>query len=68
MIWFAKIRLLIHWLYFPHRISAADEAVVTLQLQELQAKELISPMENGGFVRRVLDDKTGTLPLCVNLY
>ena len=43
-----------------HRISAADEAVVTLQLQELQSRDLIQPMENGGFVRRVLDDKTGT--------
>ncbi|RUS74421.1 hypothetical protein EGW08_017815 [Elysia chlorotica] len=40
------------------RISAADEAVVTLQLQELQSRDLIQPMENGGFVRRVLDDKT----------
>lgn len=40
------------------RITGADAALVTLQLQELQARQLISPMENGGFVRKVLDDKT----------
>ncbi|XP_012940399.1 uncharacterized protein LOC101864404 isoform X2 [Aplysia californica] len=40
------------------RITAADAAVVNMQLQELQARELIQPMENGGFVRRVLDEKT----------
>ncbi|XP_059146503.1 uncharacterized protein LOC131934378 isoform X2 [Physella acuta] len=40
------------------RITGADAAIVSLQLQELQTRELISPMENGGFVRKVLDDKT----------
>ncbi|BFZ22499.1 hypothetical protein BsWGS_25538 [Bradybaena similaris] len=40
------------------RITAADISVVNLQLQELQSRQLIQPMENGGFVRKVLDDKT----------
>jgi len=40
------------------RIVAADAAIVTAQLSELQTRELIQPMENGGFVRRVLDEKT----------
>uniref|UniRef100_A0A0B7AA72 Winged helix-turn-helix domain-containing protein n=1 Tax=Arion vulgaris TaxID=1028688 RepID=A0A0B7AA72_9EUPU len=41
------------------RISAADASIVTLQLQELQTRQLIQPMgTEGGFVRKVLDDKT----------
>jgi len=40
------------------RVAEADEAIVIAQLMELQSRELISPMENGGFVRRVLDEKT----------
>ncbi|XP_076455911.1 uncharacterized protein LOC143290397 isoform X2 [Babylonia areolata] len=41
------------------RITASDEAVVMLQLRELQSRELIREMEQGGFVRQVLDEKTG---------
>ncbi|KAI8767446.1 hypothetical protein BgiBS90_029594, partial [Biomphalaria glabrata] len=40
------------------RITGADAAMVQLQLQELLDRQLISSMENGGFVRKVLDDKT----------
>ena len=29
------------------------------QLQELHSRELIREMEKGGFVRQVLDEKTG---------
>lgn len=42
------------------RITSADEATVTLQLQELQSRALIKEMENGGFVRKVLDEDKGT--------
>lgn len=41
------------------RITASEETVVMQQLQELQSRELIREMEQGGFVRQVLDEKTG---------
>ena len=33
--------------------------MVILQLKELQSRNLIREMEKGGFVRHVLDEKTG---------
>ncbi|KAK7092325.1 uncharacterized protein [Littorina saxatilis] len=41
------------------RITASEEPIVLLQLQELRSRELIREMEKGGFVRQVLDEKTG---------
>lgn len=41
------------------RITASDETIVLQQLQELRGRELIREMEKGGFVRQVLDEKTG---------
>lgn len=44
------------------RITAADEAIINQQLEELKAKNLVREMENGKVVRHVLeDDKTGVL-------
>ncbi|XP_025078923.1 uncharacterized protein LOC112555000 isoform X3 [Pomacea canaliculata] len=40
------------------RITASDEHMILMQLQELKTRELVRTMENGGFVRQVLDDKT----------
>ncbi|XP_048779756.2 uncharacterized protein LOC125683076 isoform X2 [Ostrea edulis] len=41
------------------RITAADEAIINQQLDELKAKNLVREMENGKIVRHVLeDDKT----------
>lgn len=43
------------------RITAADEAIINQQLEELKAKNLVREMENGKVVRHVLeDDKTET--------
>ena len=42
-----------------HRITASEESVVMQQLQELKSRELIREMEKGGFVRQVLEEKTG---------
>ncbi|KAK3597070.1 hypothetical protein CHS0354_022076 [Potamilus streckersoni] len=40
------------------RIVQAEESMVLQQLAELKQRELVREMETGGFVRRVLDDKT----------
>ncbi|XP_076437063.1 uncharacterized protein LOC143276450 isoform X2 [Babylonia areolata] len=41
------------------RITGAEESKVMEQLQELKSRELIREMEKGGYVRQVLDEKTG---------
>ncbi|KAL8608000.1 hypothetical protein ACOMHN_023816 [Nucella lapillus] len=41
------------------RLTGADEALVKEQLGELKSRELIHEMEKGGYVRQVLDEKTG---------
>jgi len=49
-------------LHFTCRILEMEEAteeMVLEQLAELQARELIMRLDNGGYVRHVLDKKTG---------
>ena len=49
-------------LYFTCRILEMEEAteeMVLEQLAELQTRELIMRLDNGGYVRHVLDKKTG---------
>lgn len=36
------------------------------QLMELQRRDLITQLESGGFVRHVLDTRTGKYPLDLN--
>lgn len=40
------------------RITAADEVMVREQLKELHARNLVTEMEQGGFMRHVLDEKS----------
>jgi len=40
-------------------MEEATEEMVLEQLGELQARELIMRLDNGGYVRHVLDKKTG---------
>jgi hypothetical protein len=42
-----------------YRIVDAEESVVMEQLEELKRKDLIRQLDSGGFVRHVLDVKTG---------
>ncbi|XP_036359488.1 uncharacterized protein LOC115212809 isoform X46 [Octopus sinensis] len=40
------------------RITAADEVMVREQLKELHTRNLVTEMEQGGFMRHVLDEKS----------
>ncbi|GAB1608339.1 uncharacterized protein LOC115212809 isoform X4 [Argonauta hians] len=40
------------------RITAADEVMVREQLKELHVRNLVTEMEQGGFMRHVLDEKS----------